>query len=88
MEACYREHFATVERAVGLILGDADRETVIHELFSQLLALAELRRSFEGGSLGAWLTTVARHRAIDFARRLGREVSAGNADSTSGSRSP
>jgi len=85
MEACYREHFATVERAVGLILGDADRETVIHELFSQLLALAELRRSFEGGSLGAWLTTVARHRAIDFARRLGREVSVGNADSTSGS---
>src|SRR5688500_6255999 len=77
IEACYRQHFATVERAIGSLLGQADRETVIHELFSQLLAAPELRRSFQGGTLVGWLTTVARNRAIDFARRLGREVSGG-----------
>jgi RNA polymerase sigma-70 factor, ECF subfamily len=76
LERCYREHFATVERAIGPLLGDADRETVIHELFSRLLAEPELRRAFRGGTIGAWLATVARNQAIDFRRRLGREVSA------------
>lgn len=74
LEACYRAHFTTVARAIGPMLGGADRETVIHELFSSLISQQELRGSFRGGQLGAWLSTVARNRAIDFARRLGREV--------------
>ncbi len=74
LEACYREHFATVERAIGPILGGADRETVIHELFSRLIARDDFRRSFHGGSLAAWLATVARNQAIDYRRRLGREA--------------
>jgi RNA polymerase sigma-70 factor (ECF subfamily) len=76
MEACYRAHFATVERAIGPLLRGADRETLIHELFSQLLFSVDMRRSFQGGAFGAWISTVARNRAIDFARRLGREVEA------------
>jgi len=84
MEKCYREQFAVVERAIGPLLRDADRETVIHELFSQLLASPELRRSFQGGSFPAWMATVARHRAIDFARRLRREVGMELAHQTSG----
>jgi RNA polymerase sigma-70 factor (ECF subfamily) len=75
LEACYREHFARVERALRPVLGGADRETVIHELFSRLIAREEFRRGFRGGALGAWLTTTARNQAIDFRRRLRREVS-------------
>jgi RNA polymerase sigma-70 factor (ECF subfamily) len=74
IERCYRDHFATVERAVAGLLSGGDRETVIHEVFSRLLAREELRRSFRGGALGAWLTVVARNQAIDYRRRLNRET--------------
>jgi RNA polymerase sigma-70 factor, ECF subfamily len=76
VEACYRGYFATVERAIGSILSRADRETVIHEVFARLISSEDLRRSFRGGSLAAWLATVARHHAIDLRRRIEREASA------------
>jgi len=76
LESCYREHFSTVERAIGGMLSTADRETVTHEVFSRLLSQADLRQSFHGGSLAGWLTRVARNQAIDFRRRQGRELSA------------
>lgn len=79
LESCYRDHFATVSRAIGTLLGGADRETVIHEVFSRLIDRAELRRSFAGGAFGAWLATVARNQAIDYRRRVGHEVSISNA---------
>jgi len=74
LEHCYRDHFATVTRAIGSLLGGADRETVIHELFSRLIARAELRRSFHGGSFASWIATIARNQAIDYRRRLNRET--------------
>ena len=74
IEECYRSHFATVERATRPILDSGDRETVIHEVFSRLIATPELRRSFRGGAFAAWLGTVARNLAIDYRRRLCREV--------------
>lgn len=77
LEACYRDHFATVERAIGGVLGGGDRETAIHEVFSRLLDNAGLRESFRGGSLAAWLATVARNHAIDYRRRLGHETRLG-----------
>lgn len=86
IETCYREHFATVERAIGEILRGADRETVVHEVFSRLIARQDLRRSFRGGSLGAWLTAVARNQAIDYRRRLAREVPLLAAGATTGPR--
>lgn len=73
---CYREHFDDVERAIGTILSGADRETVIHEVFSRLISHEHLRQSFRGGSMGAWLATVARNAAIDYRRRLARETTA------------
>lgn len=73
LEACYREHFARVERSVGQVLAGADRETAIHEVFLRLLSNAQLRENFQGGSLGAWIATVAHNHAIDFARRARRE---------------
>jgi len=75
LEQCYRDHFATVERAMGTLLGTADRETAIHELWTRLLEGAALRRSFQGGAFGAWLGVVARNHAIDLRRRITRETS-------------
>lgn len=73
LESCYREQFGAVERAVGSVLTGADRETAIHEVFLRIIARADLRRAFHGGSLAAWLATVARNHAIDYLRRHGRE---------------
>ncbi len=75
LDQCYRDHFRVVDSAVGQVLRGADKETVIHEVFLQLLARAELRRGFTGGSFAAWLATIARHQAIDFWRRYRREHS-------------
>jgi RNA polymerase sigma-70 factor (ECF subfamily) len=71
----YDEHFDTVYRAAGRIVRDADQETVVHELFVRLLSNESARQGFRGGSLAAWLTTLARNQAIDFLRRHRREVS-------------
>jgi RNA polymerase sigma-70 factor, ECF subfamily len=68
-ESFYRDHFSSVDGAVGRILSGADKETVIHEVFCHVMASADVRRSFKGGSVGAWITTLARNRAIDFLRR-------------------
>jgi RNA polymerase sigma-70 factor (ECF subfamily) len=74
LEGTYRAYFAAAERAIGSMLSGADRETVIHEVFSRLIASEDLRRSFSGGAFGAWLATVTRNQAIDHKRRLGREA--------------
>ncbi len=79
----YATHFACVDRAVGRVLTGADRETVIHEVFYRLLADAELRAGFRGGSLRAWLATVAHRQAIDYRRRRERERPVGDAEDVS-----
>lgn len=73
LERCYRECYGTVHRAVGRVLSGPDQETVVHEVFYQLLSREALRRSFQGGSLKAWLATVAVHLATDYVRRQRRE---------------
>jgi RNA polymerase sigma-70 factor, ECF subfamily len=74
IERCYRGYFSVVESALRPLLGPADRETVIHEVFWRLLSNPELRKSFQGGSMGAWLATVSRNLGIDYLRRVRREV--------------
>lgn len=74
LEDCYREQFSAVERAVAPYLSGVDREAAIHDIFARLMSRAELRRSFQGGSLAAWLATMARNHAIDLRRRLAREA--------------
>jgi RNA polymerase sigma-70 factor, ECF subfamily len=69
LERCYRECFPAVHRAVGRVLSGPDQETVVHEVFYRVLSREELRRSFHGGDLKAWLATVAVHLATDFVRR-------------------
>jgi RNA polymerase sigma-70 factor (ECF subfamily) len=83
MTEVYTTHFVTVERAVGRVLTGADGETVIHEVFCRLLADAQLRAAFRGGSLRAWLATVAHHQAIDYRRRRERERPVGDAEDVS-----
>jgi len=74
LDAAYRESFARVSAATGSLLSVADRETIVHEVFLRLVEDHEFRRTFLGGDLTAWLGRVARNRAIDYARRHGREV--------------
>jgi RNA polymerase sigma-70 factor (ECF subfamily) len=71
----YEEQFELVFQAVGRVVGDVDQETVVHELFCRLLASETMRRGFRGGTLAAWLTTLAKHQAIDFVRKYRREGS-------------
>jgi RNA polymerase sigma-70 factor (ECF subfamily) len=73
IEDCYRRYYVVVEAAIGSLLGIADRETVVHEVFFRLLTEAEMRASFAGPSLGAWLASIARNRAVDLHRRSRRE---------------
>src|SRR5580658_2649497 len=68
MEDCYREHFATVDAAVSRVLHGADRETVVQDVFARLMSDSQLRLAFKGGRLTAWLGTLSRNLAIDFAR--------------------
>lgn len=67
---CYQDHFAAVEQAVGSLLSGADKETVVQDIFVQMLSDAAFRLNFQGGSLGAWLNQIARNRAIDYRRRV------------------
>jgi RNA polymerase sigma-70 factor, ECF subfamily len=71
----YQESFQGVDAAVGRVLRGADRETVVHELYLRLLDRPELRRNFAGGSIHAWLATLAHNLAVDFWRRHRRETS-------------
>jgi RNA polymerase sigma-70 factor (ECF subfamily) len=73
MEACYRQHRDAVVASLGTLLGVADRETVVQEVFLRLLTEPEMRRGYRGPSLGAWLSAIARNRALDVARRGRRE---------------
>lgn len=66
----YQEHFGALAAMLTRLLpAPSDRESLIHGLFCDLLAKQELRQRFVGGNLAAWLTTVARNRAIDLLRR-------------------
>ncbi len=69
LEACYEDHFETVDRAVARIISGPDREGVVQDVFCRVVGSEALRRNFQGGSLAAWLATVAQNQAIDFARR-------------------
>lgn len=77
MSQLYLDHFVTVDRAIGRVLQGADKETVIHEVFCRVIGDADLRASFRGGSLRAWISTVARNCAIDHWRRSRRERPSG-----------
>jgi RNA polymerase sigma-70 factor, ECF subfamily len=77
LDDVYRTYVDTVHRSAGGVLGGADLETVVHEVFFKVMTNADLRKAFQGGDLAAWLVVVARHHAIDYVRRRSREQPAG-----------
>lgn len=73
MERLYRDTFDGVRRVVGRVLREpADRDNVVHQVFAEVIARKDLRESYRGGEVSAWLASMARHKAIDFARRESR----------------
>jgi RNA polymerase sigma factor (sigma-70 family) len=73
IEEIYRATFEEVKRAAGTVLHEpADRDAVVHEVYLQLLSSRDLRESHRGGQMGSWLGAIARHQALDFARRESR----------------
>ncbi len=70
MESVYRTTFAAVRRAAGRILREpADCDSIVQQVFTDLVGSRRLRETYGGGDLAAWLSSIARHRALDFARR-------------------
>jgi RNA polymerase sigma-70 factor (ECF subfamily) len=77
LDEVYRAHVDAVHRSAGGVLGGADLETVVHEVFFRVMTRPDLRHAFRGGDLAAWLVVIARHHAIDYVRRRSREQPAG-----------
>ena len=77
LDDVYRRHLDAVHRSAAGVLGGADLETVVHEVFFKVMSNQDLRKAFHGGDLAAWLVVVARNHAVDYARRRGREEPAG-----------
>jgi RNA polymerase sigma factor (sigma-70 family) len=76
LERVYRQQRPGLLRVAGRLVGAAEAETVIQEVFVELLRNAGLRARFVGGSLSAWLKEIARRKALEHLRRHGREIPA------------
>ena len=72
LTAVYRRHVGAVERTISRYCRGAEAECVTHDVFLSLIERAEVRRSFTGGNMGAWLCTIAARKAIDHLRRRRR----------------
>ena len=76
MEAVYRRHAHALLASVRTSVGPAEAESVVHEVFVELLRNEAMRRRFTGGSLAAWLTAIARLKGMEHLRRTGRVLPA------------
>ena len=74
LERVYRQQRAGLLRVAGRLVGFGEAETVIQEVFVELLRNADLRGRFVGGSLSAWLGEITRRKALEHLRRHGREI--------------
>jgi RNA polymerase sigma-70 factor (ECF subfamily) len=89
IEAVYRETFESVRRSAARVLREpADRDAVVHEVFVDLVSSRRLRESYRGGALAGWLGAIARHRALDFARRESRLTDLSALDETAAAVDP
>lgn len=80
IEDVYRAHYADVDRGASRVVAGIDRESVVHDMFFQLLSSEPFRRGFKGGELGRWLQVVAANQAISLLRKQKREVPAGDVE--------
>jgi RNA polymerase sigma-70 factor (ECF subfamily) len=76
LERIYREHRRQLERVATRYVGAAEAESVLQDVFVEVIRSAEMRRRFTGGSLGAWLSEITRRKALEHLRRTRRPVPA------------
>jgi RNA polymerase sigma factor (sigma-70 family) len=76
LERIYREHRRSLERVATRYVGAAEAESVLQDVFVEVIRSAEMRRRFTGGSLGAWLAEVTRRKALEHLRRTRRPIPA------------
>jgi RNA polymerase sigma factor (sigma-70 family) len=74
MSAVYLKHGGALLRAVRAYAGPAEAESVVHDVFVELLCNRDLRSRFVGGGLFAWLRQIARLKALEHLRRARRDV--------------
>jgi RNA polymerase sigma factor (sigma-70 family) len=73
IRAIYVEHGAALLRETCRYAGGAEAESVVHDVFVELLRNRELRAQFVGGALVAWLRQIARLKALEHLRRARRQ---------------
>jgi RNA polymerase sigma factor (sigma-70 family) len=73
IRAIYVEHGAALLRETGRYAGPAEAESVVHDVFVELLRNRALRAQFVGGALAAWLRQIARLKALEHLRRVRRQ---------------
>lgn len=89
IEEIFRATFDEVRRAAGTVLHEpADRDAVVNEVYLELIESRELRESHRGGQMGSWLGAIARHQALDFARRESRLTDLSAVDEVSAKTDP
>jgi RNA polymerase sigma factor (sigma-70 family) len=72
LERIYRQQRKALERIAARYVGAAEAESVIQDVFVELIRSEEVRRRVTGGSLAAWLSEVTRRKALEHLRRTGR----------------
>jgi RNA polymerase sigma factor (sigma-70 family) len=73
IRAIYLEHGAKLLRETRRYAGPAEAESVVHDVFVELLRNRALRAQSVGGALGAWLRQIARLKALEHLRRARRQ---------------
>jgi RNA polymerase sigma factor (sigma-70 family) len=73
IRAIYVEHGAALLRESRRYAGPAEAESVVHDVFVELLRNRALRAQFVGGALAAWLRQIARLKALEHLRRARRQ---------------
>jgi RNA polymerase sigma factor (sigma-70 family) len=73
IRAIYLEHGAALLRETCRYAGPAEAESVVHDVFVELLRNRALRTQFVGGALAAWLRQIARLKALEHLRRVRRQ---------------
>jgi RNA polymerase sigma factor (sigma-70 family) len=73
IRAIYVEYGAALLRETRRYAGPAEAESVVHDVFVELLRNRGLRSRFVGGALAAWLRQIARLKALEYLRRARRQ---------------
>jgi len=73
IRAIYVEHAGALLRETRRYAGPAEAESVVHDVFVDLLRNRALRAQFVGGALAAWLRQIARLKALEHLRRTRRQ---------------